>query len=362
MARPLRVEMAGGHYHVICRGIERRTVFRDLADHQKFVAVLGEVATVFGWRVHAWVLMGNHFHLLLQTTVANLSRSMQRLNQHYAAYFNHRYRRVGPLWQGRFKAIIVDWDDAGLEVSRYVHLNPVRLKALGLSRDQREERSRGPDQPLDVKLIRERLKGLREYPWSSWRVFSGQQARPAWLEVESSLEAFRHTGKRHRKLDDAQCLRAYVAWVEESVREDLPETYWERVRSGWWIGGTTFGQRVRKFLHGEPAAIRVEAERARRQARSLAAVVRLVEMERGQRLSEFIERRGDGGRDEILWLAREHTSLSLKQLAQWAGGLDPSAVSVAIARLKVKRQNDPKLNRRLDQWSKKLSVMSSVTV
>ena len=362
MARPLRVEMAGGHYHVICRGIERRKVFCDQADHQKFFKILGEVATVFGWRVHAWVLMGNHFHLLLQTTEANLSRSMQRLNQHYAAYFNHRYRRVGPLWQGRFKAVIVDWDDAGLEVSRYVHLNPVRVRALGLSRVQREDRAHGPEQPLDAPAIRERLKVLRKYPWSSWRVYRGEQARPCWLEVEASLEAFRHTGKRHRKLSDAKCLRAYVSWVEESVREDLPETYWERVRSGWWIGREAFGQRVRKLLHGEPAAVRVEAERARRQGRSLGEVVRLVETERGQRLAEFAERRGDGGRDEILWLAREHTSLTLRQLAEWAGGVDPSAVSVAIARLKAKRQDDHKLKRRLDQWSKQVTAMSSVTV
>ena len=166
MARPLRVEMAGGHYHVICRGIERRKVFCEEADHQKFVKILGDVATVFRWRVHAWVLMGNHFHLLLQTTEANLSRSMQRLNQLYAAYFNHRYRRVGPLWQGRFKAVVVDWDDAGLEVSRYVHLNPVRVRALGLSRAQREDRAHGPEQPRDQAAIRERLKVLWEYPWS----------------------------------------------------------------------------------------------------------------------------------------------------------------------------------------------------
>lgn len=75
------MEVAGGHYNVICRGIDRPQVFCDLADHQKFVQVLGEVATFFGWRVHAWVLMGNRFHLLLQTTGANLSRSMQRFSQ-----------------------------------------------------------------------------------------------------------------------------------------------------------------------------------------------------------------------------------------------------------------------------------------
>ena len=177
-----------------------------------------------------------------------------------------------------------------------------------------------------------------------------------------TLEAFRHSGKRHRKLGQAKCQQAYHRWVEESVREDLPETYWERVRSGWWIGRAAFGRRVRKLLHGEPAAVRAEVERARRQGRSLEDVVRLVEAERGQRLAEFGERRGDGGRDEILWLAREHTALTLSQLARWAGGLHPTAVSVAIARLKAKRQKDPRLKRRLDQWSKQASAMSSVTV
>ena len=186
MARQPRLEMAGAHYHVTSRGVERRTIFRDDSDCEKFVELLGWTATHFGWRVYAWVLMGNHYHLLIETTQGNLSRSMQRLNQRYSVAFNRRHRRVGTFFQGRFKAMLVEWDEAGLEVSRYVHLNPVRVKALGMSRSQQDERRHGPQagERQKPEVVRARLEKLRSYPWSSLRAYAGfESTRHGWTKV-----------------------------------------------------------------------------------------------------------------------------------------------------------------------------------
>ena len=123
MARPLRIERPGGRYHVTARGNDRRNVFRADADRLHFLELLAELGERFGTKVHAYVLMDNHYHLLLETPEANLSRSMHWLNAGYCVWFNRRYRRSGHLLQGRFGAFLVE-DDAGWqELARYVHLN-----------------------------------------------------------------------------------------------------------------------------------------------------------------------------------------------------------------------------------------------
>src|SRR6185369_14352378 len=126
MARPLRLEFEGALYHVTSRGNERSPIFRDDRDRTKFLEILGSIASVSRWAVHAYCLMGNHYHLLLETPRPNLSAGMQRINGRYTQWFNRRHRRAGHLLQGRFKAILVERDPHLLELCRYVVLNPVR--------------------------------------------------------------------------------------------------------------------------------------------------------------------------------------------------------------------------------------------
>jgi putative transposase len=157
MARPLRLERAGGKYHVTARGNERKAIYRDDADRAHFLQLLGEATERFGIRVHAYVLMHNHYHLLLETPEANLSRAMQWLNVSYSVWFNRRHDRAGHLLQGRFKALVVE-DDAGWqEVARYVHLNPVRLAGLSLSKRERAASRVGLARPPKADLVAERL-------------------------------------------------------------------------------------------------------------------------------------------------------------------------------------------------------------
>ena len=137
MARPFRLDYSGGWYHVTARGNERRDLFRDDADREQFVLRLEQMSVDFGARLHGHVLMNNHYHLLLENVEAELSRAVQWLNSGYGMWFNRRHRRTGHLFQGRFKAVVVEWERWGLELSRYVHLNPVRVRRLGLDKTAR---------------------------------------------------------------------------------------------------------------------------------------------------------------------------------------------------------------------------------
>lgn len=126
MARPLRIEFTGALYHVTSRGDRREAIYEDDTDRIRFLEVLGQVAADFNWVVHAYCLMTNHYHLVVETPDGNLSKGMRQLNGVYTQYSNRRHRRVGHLFQGRFKAILVDRDSYLLELARYVVLNPVR--------------------------------------------------------------------------------------------------------------------------------------------------------------------------------------------------------------------------------------------
>src|SRR5919106_2501983 len=129
MARPLRINYPGAFYHVTCRGNERKHIFADDRDRSAFLDKLKTSVGIYQVRVHAYVLMSNHFHFIVETLKGNLSEFMRHFNVSYTAAYNRRHQRIGHLYQGRFKAILIDADSYLLELSRYVHLNPVRLRS-----------------------------------------------------------------------------------------------------------------------------------------------------------------------------------------------------------------------------------------
>jgi REP-associated tyrosine transposase len=126
MPRPPRIQIAGGTYHVTCRGNRRQAIFQDDDDRRRFLAVRDRVIRRYGWRLHAFCLMTNHFHLLVRTPQPNLSRGMQRLNSEYAAYFNDRFGLVGHLFQQRFGSRLIETEEYFEEAQRYIAFNPVR--------------------------------------------------------------------------------------------------------------------------------------------------------------------------------------------------------------------------------------------
>ena len=130
MARPLRIEYDGALYHITSRGNERKAIFRDDEDRVGFLEALQKVNERFNWICHAYCLMNNHYHLVVETPDGNLSKGMRQLNGVYTQYFNRKHHRVGHIFQGRYKSILIEKESYLLEVSRYVVLNPVRAKAV----------------------------------------------------------------------------------------------------------------------------------------------------------------------------------------------------------------------------------------
>jgi REP element-mobilizing transposase RayT len=160
MARPLRIEYPGAFYHVTARGNEQRDIFRSRSDREKFLSYMESATGRYGAVVHCYCLMSNHYHLLLQTQQGNLSQIMRHINGAYTTYFNVKRKRVGHLLQGRYKAILVEADTYAAELSRYIHLNPVRAGIVARPED---------------------------YAWSSYRCFVGRQRRAHWLATDFIL-------------------------------------------------------------------------------------------------------------------------------------------------------------------------------
>ena len=207
MTRPLRVHVEGGWYHVFGRGLERRAIFTADRDREHFYELLGQLRERYRILIHAHVCMTNHYHAILQTPDANLSQGLQWFHGSYAAWYNARHNRVGPLFQGRYRAIPVENSAWAYHLSLYVHLNPLRIAALGLDKRGRVLEGKGYRTPSKEE-VSERLRRLRQYRWSSYRAYAGYEQAPEFLDVESLLErADRDKTKRHRRYreDDPYC-------------------------------------------------------------------------------------------------------------------------------------------------------------
>lgn len=339
--------MPGGRYHVTARGNERRNIFRDDPDRKHLLELLAQLPERFGTVLHAYVLMPNHFHLLLETPEANLSRTAHWLNVSYSVWFNRRHQRSGHVFQGRFGAVVIEDDAWFQEVGRYIHLNPVRVKRLGLDKDRRAASSQiGLPSAPSAKVVAERLATLRRWKWSSYPAHAGYAAAPGWLTCEllGSL-----CGGRSLKERQA-ALRAYT---EQAVQDGLPGKPWDRL-----IGGLVLG--TESFADG----LRARAQANRREQPMLGRpgqgvdweqIVRAVESVKGESWDQFRDRYGDWGRDAALWIGRRIGRLTLGQLAERTGGLDYTAAGAAVSRFARRLAKDPKLARLLARVEAQLS-------
>ncbi len=331
MARPLRIDVAGGWYHVSARGIERREICRSDVDRGHWVSLLGELAGRFGLRVHGWVLMDNHYHLQVETPEANLSRAIQWLNVAHAVWFNRKHGRVGPLFQGRFKAELTDTDGWVAEVNRYIHLNPVRVEKLGLGKLGRAESSAGlRREPPAREVVSERLRRLREYRWSSCRAYLGLERAPEWLTVGAVRPRFGGRG-------EAEQTRNYRRALEELVREGREEAPWERAVGGVLLGASGFVERMRKLVV-KPVR-EVPGSRALAPRRNFGEWCAQLEAILGERWEEVAQRHGDPARDVLFLAARQFGGLSLAEIAR-NQGLDYGSVANALHRIRRRLASD----------------------
>ena len=209
MARPLRIEFEGALYHITSRGNAGDPIFLSNGDRVLFLRIVGEAVERFGWICHAYCLMPNHYHLLVETPQANLPRGMRHLNGVYTQSFNRSHRRRGHVFQGRFKAILIEKESHLLEVARYVVLNPVRAHIAAHPRN---------------------------WKWSSYRATGGESAPPAFLTVDWLLAQF--DSQRER------AIRAYRQFVKEGRGISL----WDDAQGGVLLGSEAFAQEMRPLL------------------------------------------------------------------------------------------------------------------
>ncbi|MBX3748012.1 MAG: transposase [Verrucomicrobiae bacterium] len=346
MARPLRCELEGGRQHVMARGNERRPIFVEDRDRQHFMELLAELPERFGVEVHAWVLMDNHYHLLLRTPEANLSRACQWLNVAYSVWFNRRHERIGHLFQGRFKSVLVD-DGSWMEVARYVHLNPVRVAGLGLGKpDRARQRTVGSPDP-GGDLVARRLEGLRSFRWSSYRAYAGLAEAPPWLTTGDVL------GVGRGGLTVTEARRELRKYHEAPLRGGRLETVWDRVVGGALLGSEEFIVRMKERLKQVPGE--VSGAGGFRDRIGWERIVEAVEAEHGERWEAFRDRHGDWARDVALYLGRRRGRMTLRELGERVGGLGVAATGQAVSRVTRSRERGGDLARRIEAIERQLS-------
>ena len=236
MARPLRIEYPGALYHVTSRGDRQEAIFDDDRDRTAFLNVLGEVVSRFRWQCHAYCLMGNHYHLMIETPEGNLTKGMRHLNGVFTQWSNRRHQRSGHLFQGRYKAILVDRDAYFLELARYIVLNPVRAAMA---------------------------KQPQQWAWSSYGAMIGKSTAPAWLTTDVLLGEFGKSRLRAR--------RKYQQFVEEGMSA---ESIWKDLKGQIYLGDDDFVEQMRGKLGERDEDVNIPLVQQRAPAPMLSAIRR----------------------------------------------------------------------------------------
>ena len=231
MARPLRLEFPGAFYHITSRGDRREDIYEDDGDRSAFLSILESVCETYNWVCYAHCLMSNHYHLLIETPDANLSKGMRQLNGVYTQTYNRRQGRVGHVFQGRYKAILVDKDNYLLELSRYIVLNPVRAGMV---------------------------RAAKDWPWSSYRATAGQVEAPDFLNVEWLLSVF---SKRK-----STAVERYKQFVSEGRGQASP---WPMLKNQIYLGSEDFVEKMQSLVDGEKALSEVPSSQIRPMPKTL---------------------------------------------------------------------------------------------
>jgi REP-associated tyrosine transposase len=315
MARPLRIAFPGACYHVTARGNARQRIYRDDRDREVFLGRLGAVVGHHGLKLHAYVLMRNHYHLLLETPAGNLARAMRQLNGVYTQDFNRRHGRVGHVFQGRYKAILVDKDSYLLELSRYIHLNPVRVREVAEA---------------------------ERFRWSSAAAYVGGGRAPAWLRTDEVLS---HFGWRRRTAQ-----RAYARFLGAGVDAGQP---WGEVVGQTLLGGERWVERMRRRVGKGSEDAEVPATRKLRRRPALSVVLTQVSRRAGVRREE-IERPTPGrvnvARLAAVELAWERCGMTQREIGA-ACGVTPFAVSKMLRRAESLKATDRKFRQLIESAS-----------
>ncbi len=280
MTRPLRLEFPGAVYHLTARGDRRGDIFLGDADRLTFLDLLAKEVRQQHWRLYAYCLLGNHYHLLIETPEGNLVDGMRRLNGVYTQTFNRRHDRVGHVLQGRYKSILVDKDAYLLELSRYIVLNPLRAGMV---------------------------QRIEDWPWSSYAVTAGKRAAPDWLDAEWIVMQF--------GTDPMAARAAYRRFVRAGKDRASP---WDALRSQIYLGEDEFLERMEKIVseqdrQGIPASHRLPARP------KMEGVLKTVASMFGVTVRNVKNRSHQRAFQIWVYLLRRAVNLSLREVAEVTG-------------------------------------------
>lgn len=312
MARPLRIEYKDAFYHVIQRGMERRSIFSQYEDNAKFLYYLDSTFVRYNAIVHTYILMNNHYHMILQTPRGNLSQIMHFLNSSYASYYNFKHKRRGPLYQGRFKALLVEQDEYLHHLSRYIHLNPVRA---------------GIASPPG------------QYIWSSYKYFTQNIMPPQYLNVDFILSMFNKKQTKAKKL--------YKQFVCDDLKNN-ENIIRENTRKGIVIGGEDFLKHIQDTVINKSGDTELPALKLlkERNGPTLEMINKLV--------SENIKNNDKVRRKISIYLSRKYTQKKLSEIASFHGKISYAGVSQVFRRVEQNRQREAGLNRLIRTIEKQL--------
>jgi REP element-mobilizing transposase RayT len=298
MARTPRVEFAGATYHVMCRGNHQEAIFKDVKDHERFLDTLGEVSERNGWLIHAFVLMSNHYHLLLETPEPNLVDGMQWFQSTYTQRFNARHKVWGHLFQGRYKALPVDQGEFFKTVADYIHLNPARAYAFNLENG-----------------------ALSDFKWSSYCGMMRPAQRPEFLTVKRVLAS-------HGLVDDVSGRSRYRNYMKRRILDILHSSHpmeadeqWRKIRRGWAYGADEFCQKVQGLFDAVVAGKRRDSymgEEIRKHDELEAEKL----FHRGLEVCGIAEadlpalKKGDDRKKVIAWSIRKNTSVRVEWITR----------------------------------------------
>jgi putative transposase len=323
MARPLRIEYPGAVWHVMHRGNDKQDIFRSDGDHLLFESMLEEAVQRFGWILHGFTPMTNHYHLIIETPTMTLSRGMQWLNSKYAQRFNRIHGRCGALYQGRFKSVAVDKETYLLELMRYVALNPVRAGMV--------------ERPED-------------YRWGSYRITAGYAEPRDWVGSSWTLRQFgedvESQQREYRKFVEAG------AHITRSPLEDCVNQIY--LGSGQWL------QEMRARVESEPRSKEHPGPQRFVGHASIEKVVETVATAFQTTPEEIAARRGGEAREITAWLGCYESMLPLHKIGRVLGLRSASRVSTLIQRCDRRRKQDPLLRNTVDRCREQLLPMRVV--
>lgn len=299
MSRPLRIEYPNAWYHVMNRGRRHEKVFQTKQDYYTFIRCLKEASELFGLHISAYCLMPNHYHLLVQTPHANLSRCMRHINGVYTQRFNRLHDYDGGLFRGRYKAIVVEGDEYLLQVLRYIHQNPIKANLV---------------------------KKMDDYPWSSHHGYSSKADKWRWLHKKELLDMLE--GNKSKQLS------TYSKFIIQNLPEEI-ELFYLRKNLSPLLGGKTFIDRVKASLttkHKEP-----EIAEAKNLAITSDIILKAISLKFEISVNEIIYPKRGGNtfpRDLGMYLIKLFRMDSLQTIATDFGDIHYSTVSNSIARAK----------------------------